>query len=224
MPSRIAPISESELDGRALWGTERFWHFAHSEHQGAFDMVSVFEIESSIAAKDLDGWARAWDQVAKLCPVLSHHVSNQQGEAKIVIHERRETSQVYLGPAIKGAQEQIDHCLQRPRFDSLALTVFQQEEGNRSVHFAISNPHALGDAKGILTIADLLICALKRQLKSVASEQVSCAPTLFTKVPAQPCSNGDDQESNLGLREMFEIAKKGVRISTFYDWTVFVVY
>lgn len=214
MPSLVASARERELEGRPLWGTERFWNFAHSEHQGAFDMVSMFEIDGSVAAKHMRDWARAWIEVSKSCPTLFQCISNEQGEARVAFHEEDVADRVFPGPVFKGAQQRIDHCLQNRSFDSVALTVFQQEECEASVHVAITNPHALGDAKGVLGIANLLIGALG-ELKDEVSERVARDPPTPTKASLQPCANADGHESRLGIREMFEVAKKGVRISAF---------
>lgn len=205
MPTRTTPSSEPASRQRELWGTERFWHFAHHEHEGAFDMVSIFVVDIGSRHLDLSDWQREWSVLSQTFPVLSCRVASDDGEARIQDEAVRAQEMVFSGPLLQDDQQRIDYCLLHRSFDNLSLTVFAPSPTEKEiVHLAITNPHALGDAQGVFSIGKSLI---ERVTSPV---QAAIQPT--TTVHGRPSSStlSAAKVEDLGLKDMFEIARKGV--------------
>ncbi|EPQ31823.1 acetyltransferase [Pseudozyma flocculosa PF-1] len=161
----------AEGQHRRLSGTERFWNFAQRSLDGAFDMVSLFQLEASSSASrcGVEEWRRAWSMLKRVEPVTACRVDGE-GERLVADSGAGQGVEVERYEAKSTSTEMVDVCLQRRRFDRFQLWLFfdnasadqpadQREE--RVAWVAITNGHALADAMAVsrlfLRLIDLLL-------------------------------------------------------------------
>lgn len=204
MPTRVPvnQVNETASNGRELWGTERFWHFAHNEHQGAFDMVSTFEVDLGNKKLNLREWESSWSQLSDSFPVLTQQVKHDIGGGKIESAAQQARKMVFSGPVLQDDQQRMDYCLEHRQFAGMSLTIF--ESNDETVHLAVTNPHALGDAGGVFAIGKALVESVAS--KDQASAQTPTASSKQSSLLTHPKALNED----LGLKDMFDVARKGV--------------
>lgn len=177
-------------------------------------MVSIFEIDLGAEQLDLQNWISAWSVLADTFAVLSQRIEVDNGEGRIVDQGIRAEGLVFSGPNLPNDQQRINYCLQHRQFNAISLTVFDAREAkDEVVHLAVTNPHALADANGIFAIAKELIQSVifQDQVTITTPNRASSQEQLTAPSPAP--------REDLGLKDMFEVAKKGVSKS-FNDLTL----
>lgn len=171
-------------------------------------MVSIFVVDVGSRHLSIEDWRKAWSKLYRTFAVLSQKISDDSGEGKIVDGALRAEESFFTGPILQDDQDRIDYSLQQRRFDCLSLTVFATSgTEHESFHLAISNPHALGDAKGIFAIGKALIQGVLSQTQAELQSPTSPPPQPSLK--AFTTSHNQD----LGLKAMFEVARTGVSIA-----------
>ncbi|KAJ9477294.1 hypothetical protein PHBOTO_006521 [Pseudozyma hubeiensis] len=200
MPARTSSSQDVATKQRDLWGTERLWHFCHQDHKGAFDMVSIFVVDTGARSLDLPEWRKAWSSLSGAFPTLSQRVRDDDAGVRIEDEVVQAEENVFMGPNLEDEQDIIDHCLHHRQFENVSLTVFGAVRATTKevTCLAVTNPHALGDAKGIFAIGKALI-------ESIVSQETPVQTS--TRSPHQ--SRISEQHQDLRLGDMFEVAKRG---------------
>ncbi|PWN47601.1 hypothetical protein IE53DRAFT_390268 [Violaceomyces palustris] len=165
----LTTASPSQLWRRELEGVERFWTFSHLHLGGAFDMVSLFQLEPRLfetkgtnRTERMERWRRSWTKLRSIQPILGCQLDPQTSEitTSSTFDSEWAHHSVHLEEFVGSSEEEdgrMDLCMETRRMDRFELTLFFHPQDQEVNWLAITNPHSLADAMAVFKLFKKLV-------------------------------------------------------------------